>query len=121
MRLYLKILLIVLVVCLASKRHVREESCDLLFELHNFVVYCCGSAADHEALIDEAQRLQAERDGRMDVYLAGKRAQRLFADRLADAASRGTALSSEERERIHAECIREAFQLHPPSPNDPAE
>jgi hypothetical protein len=109
MRLFLKLLLIVLVLCMASRPHVRQASSDLMFELHNFVVYCCGSAADHEALVDEAQRMNAEREGRMDVYLTGKRAQRLYAERLADAAARGVRLTSDDTDRLHAECIREAF------------
>ena len=109
MRFYAKLLLLIALFAWLSSAAGRETAADLAYDLRVKFVLAFGTPADYEALVDDTQRALAERNGRGDVYRAGKRFRELFEQRLAEAKRRHVVLSEEEIERVRSECAREAF------------
>ena len=109
MRLYAKLLLLIAAFAAASSTCGREWASEAVFEARVAYVMAFGSAADHEALIEDTQRALVERCGRVDVYHAGVRYRELLAQGLQEAARRGHTLSEEEFWALQNACARDAF------------
>ena len=105
MRMYLKLLLMILVFACASNSRCRQMSSDLAYDARVAFVWRFGSAADYEALVDDTQHMLACQQGNLDLYRNGKRYRQLLAQRLADAARLKTSLTDEDLARIAAEAF----------------
>lgn len=109
MRFYLKLVLMVALVACASapwSQRFVDEGC---FEVRLALVNAFGSPAEKEAMVDLIQRRLAEKGGNLNLYLVKKHADRLLAERLADAARRDIRLSEGQVDRLREQCLAEAF------------
>jgi len=69
MRLYLKLLLMVIVFVALARVPIRERLWDATFPVRMSIVLRYGTAAEYEALADENERVMAAEAGLMDRYL----------------------------------------------------
>ncbi len=105
MRLYLKLLLMIVVFAGASNSQLQETTSDLAYDARVAFVCRLGSAADYEALVDDTQHMLAREQGNLDLHLKGKRYRQLLAERLAAAARRGASLTDDDLAHIAAEAF----------------
>jgi hypothetical protein len=109
MRLYLKLLVMLVVFAIASSSPFRQMTGDLAYDARVAFVCAIGDEADYQLLIDDTQRTLAHEAGHVDLYLRAKRYRELRAERLAAAARLNIALSDEDLFRIQAKCVIDAF------------
>ena len=109
MRFYLKLVLLTAIFVYLANCHLCQTLNDFAYEVRVAYVFAFGSAADLTQLIDDTQQAMARERGNMDLYLRGKRFQKLMKQRLAEVAARGLLLNEAEHDRIVQECQREAF------------
>jgi hypothetical protein len=89
----------------ASSAQLREVTRDLAYDVRAGFTCHFGSAADHEALVDETHRMLAMENGSTELYLAGKRRNQLLAEQLEIAERDNVALTDEQRSAISLEAF----------------
>jgi hypothetical protein len=120
-RLYWKLSLMIAVFAWAATARVQAFINARCFEAGLALVGACGSTAEYQAMMDARQRQLAEECDSLDGYFAMKEFDRLLAERLADAARMGIALSKDDIARLSDECLHEAFGRPPAPPGENAD
>jgi hypothetical protein len=116
MRLYLKLLLLMVVFVCAAQRPLWRALSEVAYDVRVAYVCAFGHAVDMDRLVDKTQRDLANQEGSLDTYLRGKRFQQLLQGRLANATGRGIRLEESQIEAIWEQCQMEAFS-RPPEPS----
>ncbi len=111
MRLYLKLLVMIVIFLCASNAQVHETTRNLAYEARVAFVCRFGSAADFEALVDDTHRMLAEEQGGLDLYEAGKRWRQLLAERIEVANRKNVALADEQLDAISAEAFQPLLDM----------
>ncbi len=99
MRLYLKLFVLVAIFAAASRWQIAQTCTDLGYDIRAGFVCASGIASDYEALIDDTRHMLARERGNLDLYLKGKRYERLLGEYLAAAARLNIVLSEDDRGR----------------------
>lgn len=120
MRLYLKLLLLIVVFVCAARRPLWRALSDVAYDIRVTYVFAFGNAADMDQLLDDTQRHLAEQEGNLVTYLRGRRFRELLEQRLADARARGLHLDDDQVTLIREACQAEAFgPTSEPAPSTP--
>ena len=120
MRLYMKLALMVALFAGLASTAGRRMTGELAYEARVAFVCAFGTEADYAALVDDTHYVLAKRGGNVQLYRAGQRFGQLLAQRLAEAERRNGPLTDDDAVRIYAQCARDAFEGHGPSPRHAA-